>query len=177
MTFDGLQDLLHVVSNGQSLRLDPNSGVVAALERLEANKNAFVEEFINRPEFLERYPFIRPNEAANFVDSLDSNSGGVLSPAEREALIQEYTGGGGRKLILRRVVEDEDFKRLAFRRAFVLMQYFGYLRRDPNAAPNTDFSGYEFWLAKLDSFGSDYRRAEMVKAFISSGEYRKRFGP
>ncbi|HKG15603.1 MAG TPA: DUF4394 domain-containing protein [Pyrinomonadaceae bacterium] len=158
-----------------------NEGVVigqpGALERLEANKNAFVEEFIKRPEFIERYPFIRPNEAANFVDSLDANSGGVLSPSERDALILEYSGGGGRKLILRSVVEDEDFKRLAFTRAFVLMQYFGYLRRDPNAAPDSGFGGYDFWLAKLDSFGGDYRRAEMVKAFLSSDEYRKRFGP
>jgi Domain of unknown function (DUF4394)/Calx-beta domain len=157
-----------------------NDGVVigqpGALERLEANKSAFVGEFIGRPEFLERYPFIRPDEATNFVDSLDANSGRVLSPAERDALIREYTGGGGRKLILRRVVDDEDFKRLAFNRAFVLMQYFGYLRRDPNAAPDSDFNGYNFWLSKLDRFNGDFRRAEMVKAFISSDEYRKRFG-
>jgi hypothetical protein len=157
-----------------------NDGVVigqpGALERLEANKDAFVEEFINRPEFIERYPFIRPDEAANFVASLDANSGGVLSTAERDALIREYTGGGGRKLILRRVVEDEDFKRLAFNRAFVLMQYFGYLRRNPDDAPDNNFGGYNFWLAKLEQFGGDYRRAEMVKAFITSEEYRKRFG-
>ena len=40
-----------------------------------------------------------------------------------------------------------------------------------------DFSGYNFWLAKLDSFGGDFHAAEMVKAFIASTEYRKRFGP
>jgi hypothetical protein len=157
-----------------------NEGVVigrpGALERLEANKLAFVADFINRREFLERYPFIRPDEAVNFVDSLDANGGGVLSPAERDALIREYTGGGGRKLILRRVVEDEDLKRLAFNRAFVLSQYFGYLRRNPNEAPDTGFEGYDYWLAKLEQFG-DFRRAELVKAFISSDEYRRRFGP
>ncbi|MET0645412.1 MAG: SBBP repeat-containing protein [Pyrinomonadaceae bacterium] len=60
--------------------------------------------------------------------------------------------------------------------AFVLMEYFGYLRRDPDAAPDADFSGYNFWLGKLDSFSGDYRRAEMVKGFISSDEYRRRFG-
>ena len=150
-------------------------GQPGALERLEANKSAFVEDFINRPAFLERYPFIRPDEAANFVGSLDANSGGVLSPAERDALVREYPSGGGRKLILRRVVEDEDFKRLAFNRAFVLMQYFGYLRRNPDDAPDAGFDGYDFWLAKLEQFG-DFRRAEMVKAFISSAEYRRRFG-
>jgi hypothetical protein len=56
------------------------------------------------------------------------------------------------------------------------MQYFGYLRRNPDDLPDSDFSGYNFWLSKLDQFGGDWRAAEMVKAFISSTEYRKRFG-
>jgi hypothetical protein len=55
------------------------------------------------------------------------------------------------------------------------MQYFGYLRRDPDAAPDADFSGYQFWLSKLEEFGGDYRRAEMVKAFLDATEYRNRF--
>ena len=49
------------------------------------------------------------------------------------------------------------------------MEYFGYLRRDPDEA------GYQFWLAKLKQFGGDFVRAEMVKAFLSSDEYRARF--
>ncbi|HEX8189252.1 MAG TPA: CHRD domain-containing protein [Pyrinomonadaceae bacterium] len=70
-----------------------------------------------------------------------------------------------------RVIAESDELRLAeFRRAFVLMQYFGYLRRDPDA------EGFNFWLSKLEEFGGDYIRAEMVKAFISSIEYRRRFG-
>lgn len=55
------------------------------------------------------------------------------------------------------------------------MEYFGYLQRDPDAAPNTDFAGYNFWLAKLNQFGGNYIEAEMVKAFTSSVEYRARF--
>lgn len=54
------------------------------------------------------------------------------------------------------------------------MQYFGYLRRDPNSGPDTDFSGYNFWLNKLNSFGN-FQDAELVKAFLVSGEYRGRF--
>jgi transposase-like protein len=68
------------------------------------------------------------------------------------------------------VAENPSFAQKEFNRAFVLMQYFGYLRRDPDAA------GFTFWLGKLNAFGGDYVRAEMVKAFISSDEYRKRFG-
>jgi hypothetical protein len=64
-----------------------------------------------------------------------------------------------------------------FTRAFVLMQYFGYLRRNPNDAPNSDYSGYDFWLRKLNAFNGNYIKAEMVKAFITSAEYRQRFGP
>jgi len=58
------------------------------------------------------------------------------------------------------------------------MEYFGYLRRNPDdlPEPTLDFTGYNFWLTKLEQSGGDYRAAEMVKAFISSDEYRRRFG-
>ena len=56
------------------------------------------------------------------------------------------------------------------------MQYFGYLRRNPDDAPDTDYTGYDFWLRKLDQHGGDYINAEMVKAFVRSIEYRQRFG-
>ena len=64
-------------------------------------------------------------------------------------------------------------------KAFVLMQYFGYLRRNPNDAPEAglNFDGYNFWLGKLEQFNGNFVNAEMVKAFIVSGEYRQRFGP
>lgn len=55
------------------------------------------------------------------------------------------------------------------------VEYFGYLRRDPDASPDSDFSGYDFWLNKLNQFGGNYVDAEMIKAFITSFEYRQRF--
>ena len=64
-----------------------------------------------------------------------------------------------------------------FNRAFVLMQFFGYLRRNPNDAPDSDYTGYDFWLTKLNQFNGNFANAEMVKAFINSVEYRQRFGP
>jgi hypothetical protein len=76
----------------------------------------------------------------------------------------------------RSVVEDTDFNRREFNRAFVLMEYFGYLRRNPDDTPDTDFSGYNFWLNKLNQFNGNFINADMVKAFIESGEYRRRFG-
>jgi hypothetical protein len=58
------------------------------------------------------------------------------------------------------------------------MQYFGYLRRNPNDAPEAtiDFKGYKLWLDKLNSFNGNFVQAEMVKAFLLSSEYRRRFG-
>ena len=79
--------------------------------------------------------------------------------------------------MLRKVAEAEEIRLREFNEAFVLMQYFGYLRRNPNDPPDTDFSGFDFWLNKLNSFGGDFIAAEMVKAFITSSEYRQRFGP
>jgi hypothetical protein len=56
-------------------------------------------------------------------------------------------------------------------------QYFGYLRRNPNDLSDTNFDGYNFWLNKLNEFNGNFVNAEMVKAFIVSGEYKLRFGP
>ena len=81
----------------------------------------------------------------------------------------------GRAAVLAAVAEDTDFKNAEFNRAFVLMQYFGYMRRNPFDIPDSNFDGYDFWLGKLNQFGGNYIQAEMVKAFISSTEYRNRF--
>jgi hypothetical protein len=63
-----------------------------------------------------------------------------------------------------------------FPRAFVQMQYFGYLRRNPDDQPDGNLNGYNFWLNKLNQFNGNFVQAEMVKAFINSAEYRHRFG-
>ncbi|HMH01688.1 MAG TPA: hypothetical protein VK555_09765 [Terriglobales bacterium] len=84
-----------------------------------------------------------------------------------------------RSKALRDVAESALLSSQEVNRAFVLMQYFGYLRRNPYDPPEStlDYSGYNFWLAKLNAFNGNYIDAEMVKAFISSDEYRHRFGP
>jgi hypothetical protein len=127
-----------------------------------------------RTEFQANYPLsLTP---AQFVDNLNALAGGVLSTSERDALVNGLTGGQEtRATVLRKIAEDVDFRNAEFNRAFVLMQYFGYLRRNPDDAPDFNFSGYDFWLGKLNQFGGDYRAAEMVKAFIISQEYRERF--
>jgi len=79
--------------------------------------------------------------------------------------------------VLRSVAENDALQKREFNRAFVLMQYFGYLRRNPDDPPDGDLKGFNFWLDKLNQFNGNFINAEMVKAFISSTEYRRRFGP
>ncbi|HYE15090.1 MAG TPA: hypothetical protein VD968_11660, partial [Pyrinomonadaceae bacterium] len=147
-------------------------------EKLEANKDAYMLEFVQRPEFLAAYPSTMT--PAQFVDTLNANAGGALSQEERDQQVAALSANNtaqGRADVLRAVAEDEQLRQAEFNRAFVLMQYFGYLRRNPNDAPDTGFGGYNFWLGKLEEFGGDWRRAEMVRAFIESIEYRRRFAP
>jgi hypothetical protein len=78
--------------------------------------------------------------------------------------------------VLRKVIENQTFSQKEFNPAFVLMQYFGYLRRNPDDGPDFNLDGFNFWLKKLNQFNGNYIDAEMAKAFISSIEYRQRFG-
>jgi hypothetical protein len=142
---------------------------------LENNKQAFVSEFVVRSRFTTAYPITMPDSL--FVDTLNASAGGPLSTAERDQLISDLnTATKTRAQVLRVVAEHPNLVALEFNRAFVLMQYFGFVRRNPNDLPDTDYSGYDFWLSKLDTFNGNYVSAQMVKAFITSTEYRQRFG-
>nr|MBA3572498.1 DUF4214 domain-containing protein [Pyrinomonadaceae bacterium] len=136
---------------------------------LENNKRTFAAEFVTRARFTTTYP--QTQTAAQFVDALNENAGGALSPSERNQLVSELSSGAkNRAQVLRAVAEDTDLARNEFNKAFVLMQYFGYLRRNPNDLPNSNFNGYDFWLGKLNQFNGNFVDAEMVKAFLTSGE-------
>lgn len=153
-------------------------------EVLENNKQAVTEDFVARMRFTDAYPTtLTP---AEFVNALFTNAGVTPSSTERDAAINEFGFGAvntadtaARGRALRRVAENETLAQQEFNKAFVLMQFFGYLRRNPNDAPEPglNFDGYSFWLGKLNQFGGNFVNAEMVKAFIISGEYRQRFGP
>jgi hypothetical protein len=144
-------------------------------QKLDDNKNAFVNEFVQRTRFTTAFP--NSMTAAQFVDTLNTNAGNPLTTAERDQLVNDLsTNAKTRAQVLRAIVDNQNFANLEFNRAFVLMEYFGYLRRNPNDAPDSDYTGYDFWLTKLNQFNGNYINAEMVKAFLSSTEYRQRFG-
>jgi len=167
--------LTEFLSDTQSIGQGLVVGAVGWEQKLEENKRAFVDAFVLRSRFTTRYPTATTPES--YVDSLNANAGGVLSQAERDGLVADLKSAAKtRAQVLRAVAEHPSEVRRESNNAFVLMQYFGYLRRDPDSAPDTNFNGYSFWLGKLSEFNGNYIQAEMVKAFLTSDEYRKRFG-
>jgi hypothetical protein len=142
---------------------------------LENNKQAFLNEFVTRSRFTTAYPLVMTN--ATFVDTLNVNAGNPLSTAEQNQLVSDLDGATKtRAQVVRAIAEHANLVSAEFNRAFVLMQYFGFLRRNPHDLPDVDYSGYDFWLTKLNQFNGNYADADMVKAFITSAEYRHRFG-
>ena len=147
---------------------------------LDANRAAFMNDFVMRPEFVGLYP--TTDTPTQYVNKLFQHAAVPPPPGDRDAAIAEFGPAAtaadptarGRALL--RITQTTAFQAREFNRAFVHMQYLGYLRRDPNAAPDTDFNGYNFWVDKLNAFNGNYISAEMVKAFLSSSEYRRRFG-
>jgi hypothetical protein len=150
-------------------------------QQLEDNKQAFTLEVVQRSRFMTA--LATSMTPAQFVDRLFLNAGVTPAATDRTAAINEFGGAtttadvAARSRALRDVAENSTLNQQEFNRAFVLMQFLGYLRRNPNDAPDADYTGYDFWLTKLNQFNGNYGDAEMVKAFISSLEYRQRFGP
>jgi len=134
---------------------------------LESNTRALIADWVSRAAFRAVFD---PLTNAQYVDALFQRAGVTPSPAERDALVAGLdTGAETRATVLRKVAENAVFARQEKNPAFVLMQYFGYLHRDPDEA------GFNFWLQKLNNHGGDFHAAEMVRSFILAGEYRDRF--
>jgi hypothetical protein len=141
---------------------------VVAGPNLNASKIGLVDEFISRAEFLQLYPLTLTN--AEFVNKLFDTAGLTPFTAERQQQLDAMNGGKTRAEVVRDLIEIQQFKDREFNPSFVLMQYFGYLRRDP------DTGGYAFWLNVLNNQEPNNYRG-MVCAFITSQEYQERFSP
>ena len=151
--------------------------------QLDDNKKAFSLTFVQRARFIDPttgYPTtLSPTD---FVTRMANNAGVPSNDADRAKAISEFGGAtntsdiAARSRALRDIAENAALSNQEQNRAFVLMQYFGYLRRDPNGGPDSDYTGFDFWLRKLNQFNGNFIAAEMVKAFITAPEYRSRFG-
>jgi hypothetical protein len=131
----------------------------------EIRKAAYTDAFVQRQEFKNRYDALS-NSA--YVDALETNAEVTLT--NKAALVAALNGNQKtRAQVLREIVELQSVTDKFFIRAFVAMQYFGYLRRDP------DTTGYDNWVTTLTADPSNVRH--MIFGFIYSDEYRHRFGP
>ncbi|HEV7743377.1 MAG TPA: DUF4214 domain-containing protein [Pyrinomonadaceae bacterium] len=134
---------------------------------LQSNTETFVNSFVNRAAFHQVYDGMADSL---FVDTLIAHTGVSFTAAERDALVGGLgTGQMTRAQALQSIAENSRFVQAKSNETFVMMEYMGYLRRDPDAG------GFAFWLNKLNEFNGNFEQAEMVKAFIVSGEYRDRF--
>ena len=176
-TYQEFRNDIWQVSNG----IIQNNQLSAA--KIEANKKSFAQQFTRRPEFGSLYD---PLSNVDYVERLFQTTGINVSAQEKQALVTGLNNQTEtRASVLQKVVDGavviaegnqqfttaygRAFYDKEFNAAFVVMEYFGYLRRDPDAA------GYQNWLDKLNLYGN-YIDAEMVKSFIISPEYRGRFG-
>jgi hypothetical protein len=160
--------------------VDPNSNGWQTV--LNNNRNAFMQDFVMRGEFVGLYP--TTDTPTQYINKLYSHAlGRTPTTTELNDALSVFGGAAtasdptARGQALLKVTQANDFVSRETARTFVQIEYFGYLRRNPNDSPDGDFSGYNFWLNKLDQAGGDFLKAEMVKAFIESSEYRNRFGP
>jgi hypothetical protein len=148
---------------------------------LNNNRDVFLKDFVSRAEFVGLYP--TTDTPAQYVTKLYLHAGIIPGPGDRYVAIAEFGGEstagdpGARGRALLDVTQNVGFQSRELNRSFVQMEYFGYLRRNPNDAPDGNSAGYDFWINKLNANGGNFITAEMVKAFLNSNEYRARFGP
>jgi len=136
-------------------------------KNLDDGQRAFVEAWVARDTFRQMYP--DPLTPAEFVNKLYDTAGLRPYSAERQQQIATMIGSGKtRAAVVRDVVDISEFKLREYNPAFVLIEYFGYLQRDPEPG------GYQFWLEVLNNREPNNYRA-MVCAFITSEEYQQRF--
>jgi hypothetical protein len=140
------------------------SGFLSA-QQLEDNKVAFVNEFMARPDFQTKYGALTDPTA--YVDGLLQTVGLPNHPGKAGWIAGLTNNSLTRGQVLRALVESGEVYTKYYNEAFVIMQYFGYLRR------SADLS-YLQWIETMNQTGGDYRT--MINGFLNSAEYRQRFG-
>ncbi|HEX8070329.1 MAG TPA: DUF4214 domain-containing protein, partial [Pyrinomonadaceae bacterium] len=138
-----------------------------------AKRLDFADDFVTRPAFVARYGGL---SNAQYVDTLLANVNASLSSADpttgvsRNSLVNDLNAGTKTRAdVLRLIADSNEVKQKQFVFAFVATEYYGYLRRTPDAG------GYQNWLTYLAAHPNDFRT--MVNGFLNSTEYRLRFGP
>jgi hypothetical protein len=134
---------------------------------LQRNRAALLKDWTASAEFKRLY---EGKSNAELVDALLKNAGVSWSASKRDELVNSLTTQTDpQQAALLSVVSDGAFYKNEYNNAYVLVHFFGYLRRNPDDAPDFDLKGFNFWRDRLNSWG-DYRTISM--AFMESEEYR-----
>ena len=129
--------------------------------QLEAARVALINDFMARPAFVSTYGGLANGP---FVDLLVSTAG--VNLPNKQALIDALNASTmTRAQVFRAIMESSAVYDKYYNQSFVVMQYFGYLRRDPDAL-------YVNWIQVLDQTGDP---RHMINGFMNSTEYRNRF--
>ena len=135
-------------------------------EIFTSNARAFTDEWVARPDFDKTFRGL-PNE--EYVQRLLMNAGSS-SRAERDSLVASLNDGTQtRASVLRKVVDNQEFKERERVRGLVLLHYFAYLRRNPDDAPDKDWKGFEFWVREVETSGDLSR---LGRGFATAFEYK-----
>jgi hypothetical protein len=152
----------------------------ATASEVYQKRAAFANNWVQRPAFTSRYGALNNTDFVNAlmnrynlqaVNTPDPNSpdtGAKVSLSRADMIGRLNSGTLTRAQVVRAIAESDELYNAEFNPAFVAMQYFGYLRRDPDAG------GYNAWLDYLNTHPGDFRT--MVHGFVNSNEYRSRFG-
>jgi hypothetical protein len=138
-------------------------------QRLDANRRALAERFVEDEEFRRMYDG-RTN--AEFIVAISTNAGLGSRDVDGDARVKRLDAGAeSRASALLRVADDARLYAREYDTAYVLVHFFGYLGRDPDAPPDRDLGGLDFWRDVLARTG-DYR--SVSRAFLESEEYKNR---
>jgi hypothetical protein len=164
-SFGGLPRFADFVNDAREIGRDVFPGPDEEDKRLEVNFQKFVDAWVDRPVFKATYDRLT---AQQYVSRLYANAGLDPSTEELADLVAQLSAGReNRAGVLLRIAEDPRFVDREDNRSFVVLHYFGYLRRNPGDPPDQNLDGMLFW---LDDLARQNNRAKIPIAFRASGE-------
>jgi hypothetical protein len=136
---------------------------------LEQSKRDFIADFMSRPGFTSVYNGLTNNA---YVQQLFTTAGvtqvTVNGTIFNVGAMQQSLASGQRTRaqVLRDIAESPEVSARFLVESTIVMHYFGYLRRDPDAA-------YQNWINIYNQTGDS---RNVTNGFVNSPEYRNRFG-
>jgi len=141
----------------------------------EQKKNQLADAWMLRAEIVAKYGSLTN---AQFVQTL-LDTAGVTNPNQAQLVADLNAATKTRAQVLRIIAESTQVSDKFYKQAFVTMEYFGFLRRDPedcHGSPDPAQCGYIFHNARFN-LGFDPSDIEnvIVRGFMESPEYLNRF--